>query len=472
MNKTSSIKINFIYNTIYQILSMIVPLITTPYLARVLGAEKIGIFSYSFSIVYYFGLFAMLGVNNYGNRSIAQTRDDKTNNSKTFWGIYLFQLISSIIMVIIYSIYVIAWCDDKIIGWIMVIYIVSAGIDVNWFFFGLEKFKITTIRNVFVKSFTVFGVFVLVKRPSDVYMYAFIYVFGQLVSQIVLWISVRKYIHPCKITAFDIIRHVKPNLILFIPVLGVSLYKIMDKIMLGAMASKVEVGFYESSERVIQVPIALITSLGTVMLPRISNLIANDEKEKSENYLQKSLTFAVFLASSMGFGIMAVAKEFVPIFYGDGYDKCIILFQILLPSCIFLAFANVLRTQFLIPNKMDKSYMVSIFSGACINLLVNAMLIPYFEAVGAAIGTLLAEFTVCFVQCYYVRKYINLYRYIKKSIPYIVAGIVMYVVVYIIPLSLTSTVLTMLVKICIGAIIYLIIISPKILSYLRHNKYN
>lgn len=457
--KVGSVRVNFIYNTVYQISAIIVPLITTPYLARVLGAEQIGVFSYAFSVAYYFGLFAMLGVNNYGNRSIAQSRDDEKLRSRTFYGIYSFQLFSSIIMTLSYVLYVLLWGDDKTIGVLMIIYVISCGLDINWFFFGIEQFKLTTIRNVFIKLFSVVGIFVFVKKPSDVYMYGLIYVLSQLISQLILWITIKKYIIPCRIQIKDITCHIKPNLVLFIPVLAISLYKIMDKIMLGAMISKIEVGYYESCERIIQVPIALINSLGTVMLPRISNLIANNEREEGNRYLKKSLLFAMLLASSMGFGIMGVAREFVPLFYGEGFEKCVGIFQVLLPSCLFLAFANVIRTQYLIPNKMDKAYSVSIISGAVINLLINALLIPVLGAVGAGIGTLCAEASVCIVQCVFVRKELPIKKYFVDVLPFLFVGFLMYAIIFNISLKINSIFSVLCLKIIVGGAIYLFLIG-------------
>lgn len=467
--KVASIKTNFIYNTAYQIMAIVVPLITTPYLSRVLGAEYIGIFSYAFSVVYYFGLFAMLGVNNYGNRSIAAIRDDEDARSKTFWSIYFFQIVTSLMMFVLYVMYIAILCDDKTIGWIMIPYIISCGLDINWFFFGIEQFKLTTIRNIFIKIFSIVGIFIFVKKPTDVYLYALIYVLSQFLSQVILWVSIGKYARKCKIHFSDITQHIKPNIILFIPLLAISLYKIMDKIMLGAIVSKVEVGYYESSERVIQVPVALINSLGTVMLPRISNLIANNERKQSEKYLRKSISFAMFLSFSMGFGIMAVAKEFVPVFYGQGFEKCVLIFQVLLPSCFFLAFANVIRTQYLIPNKMDKEFTVSIITGAMVNFTINLILIPKFASIGAGVGTLCAEASVCLMQCTFVRKKVNLRQYLIDICPFFIAGLVMYFSLQNIVLK-NNGLVAIAIKIFLGIVIYGIVLAMYVLIQKKWKK--
>lgn len=454
-----NIKINLIYNSLYQILTMVIPLITTPYVSRVLGSNGIGRYSYAYAIACYFVMFAMLGVNNYGNRTIATVNEDKAKMSKYFWSIYAFQLIISIFVIIFYIMYVVLWGDDKTIGWIMLIYVISAVLDINWFFFGIEQFKITVIRNSLVKLLSVICIFIFVKTKNDVYTYAFVSVIGVLLSQIILWIMLKKYIRFTRITFKDIIPHIKPNLVLFIPVIAISFYNSMDKIMLGIMSTKTEVGYYGSCEKIIQIPIALITALGTVMLPRISNMLANKREKKTLQYLKKSLILTMFIAAPMSFGIMAVAKEFVPVFYGAGFSKCINIFQFLMPSCLFIAFANVIRTQFLIPHQRNKVYIVSVLAGAITNLLINLLLIPIFKSIGAAIGTLCAELIVCIVQCFYIRKEINTIKYFVYSLPSILMSIIMYIVLRLINLSELSNLSVLFVKIVIGTSIYAVFIT-------------
>lgn len=446
----SSIKKNLIYNWVYQILIIILPLITTPYISRILGADNIGIYSYGYSIAYYFMIFIMLGLNNYGNRTIATVRNNYLNLSKTFCSIYCMQIVISIIMIFIY----IVMCKfilKDIINWIMLIYVISASLDINWFFFGIEEFKLTVSRNIVVKILSTILIFVFVKTQNDIYLYVLIMAMGTLLSQLLLWPFIKKYVTPRKISLSDIVIHIKPNLILFIPVIAVSLYKIMDKIMLGNMSTMTEVGFYESSEKITQIPLALVVSLGTVMLPRISNLIANHKETKS--YFNYSIKLAMFLSTSICFGIMAVADIFVPIFYGAGYEKCIILFRILLPSCIFLSLSDVIRTQHLIPMKKDRIFIYSVSLGALVNIIINIILIPIYNSIGAAIGTLLAEITVCLYQVYIVRKEINIKQYLFSIFSFTFSGILMFVVVSLIPNN-KNIIFVFVEKITIGIIVY------------------
>ncbi|OUQ31576.1 oligosaccharide flippase family protein [Massilimicrobiota timonensis] len=452
----SSIKKNFLYNAFYNILTLILPLITAPYISRVMGPERIGEYSYAYSIASYFGLFILLGLNNYGNRTIASIKDDLDKLNKSFWSIYFMQFIASILVIAIYLIYAMFFAENSLMAFIQTIYIISVALDINWFFFGLEQFKLTVTRNTVIKIITVLSIFIFVKQPSDLYKYALIMVLGPLGSQLFLWTILRKYIKFVKVGVKDIIQHIKPNLILFIPVIAISLYTIMSKIILGNMSNMTEVGYFESANKITQIPAMAVTSLGTVMLPRVSNLVANGKNQESLKYLQKSLVLSVFLSTSMAFGLSAISKEFVPFFYGGGYEKCIIIIPILVISSIFMSWANVIRTQYLIPYKKDHIYIQSVFLGAFINILLNILLIPYFQSIGSSIATLCTEASVCIYQTIKVRDRVNIRLYVSQSFPFLVIALIMYFIVIYIPF-ITNFLITIIIKVIIGAAVYLIL---------------
>lgn len=420
-----------------------------------MGAEKIGIYSYAYSIATYFGLFILLGLNNYGNRTIASVRDDKDKLSKTFCSIYAMQLIMSLFVIIIYILYTLFLSSDRLMAWTQLIYLISVSLDINWFFFGMEQFKLTVSRNTIIKILNLIFIFVLVKNQSDLYIYGLIMVCGPLLSQLILWLFIKKYIIFRRVSLNDVYVHVKPNLILFIPVIAISLYTIMDRVMLGMMSSMTEVGYYENSNKLTQIPVMAISSLGTVMLPRISNMISNGRKEESIRYIQKSLILSILLSTSMAFGLCAVSNEFVPIFYGNGFGKCKNVISILVLSSIFISWANVIRTQYLIPNKKDKIYIVSVFLGAIVNVIINLILIPKLMSIGAAIGTICAEFSVCAYQTYKIKNELNIKLYIKQSIPLVLVSMVMCLIVLSVPF-IKNIIVTLFLKVFIGIITYII----------------
>ena len=468
MVKTSSPKKNFLYNSAYQLLILVVPLIIAPYLSRVLGPNGVGIYSYTYSIVYYFMMITLLGVNNYGNRRVAQVRDNKRKLSKEFWSIYCLQLIMGSIMILLYLLYIFFFVNDfKFIAIIQTIYIFSAILDINWLFFGLEEFKKTIIRNSFVKIGSVLLIFLLVNNENDVWKYALIMSAMTCLSQIVLWSFIKGKITFIKITWKDIFKHIKPNLVLFIPVIAVSLYKIMDKIMLGGMTSVSEVGLYENAEKILNVPLAIITALGTVMLPRMSNIVAKKDFRQAKKYISKSIVFIMFLSYAMLCGLIVIGYKFAPFFFGEEFQKTGLLIILLAITLPFISFANVLRTQFLIPMEKDKIYIKSVFLGAFTNLFMNIIFIPKYGSIGACYGTIAAEFIVMLYQAVSINGDLPVISYFLDTIPFLIKSLIMLLIIY--PLNYLTLPywLILLLQIIIGMITYALMNIKYILSIIK-----
>lgn len=450
-------KKNFIYNVIYQILILILPLITMPYVSRVLGADGVGIYSYTYSIAYYFMIIAMLGLNNYGNRTIAKVRDNKESLSKEFCSIYTLQLITSMIMVICYLLYVNLFDNQyKEIAYIQLLYVISSMFDINWFFFGIEKFKLTITRNTLIKVLSLILIFIFVRTENDVWKYTAILAGSTLFSNIVLFSFLRKYIKLVKVTKDEILKHLKPNLGLFLPVIAVSIYKIMDKIMLGAMSNVAEVGYYENAEKIANVPLTIIMALGTVMLPRVSNMISNNQEAKVKELLNKTMPFIMFLAFPMTLGVIAISKDFSIIFFGNEFEKSGYLIQLLSITLIPLSWGNVIRTQYLIPMERDKEYIISAFLGAIVNFIMNLIFIPIYASIGACIGTICAEFIVMFYQSFAVRKNLDFKQYIRHSYIFFIKGMIMFVIIMIIGNYISNSLNRIIVQVMVGGFIYFI----------------
>ncbi len=427
--KPNSIKKNFIYNTAYHIFLIILPLITTPYISRILGADAIGQFSYNYAIAVIFVMFSMLGLSNYGNRTIAECKKSPSKLSESFWSIYAMQVASSAIVIVAYVSFL-SITNAPQVAIIMLVHVISSMFDVNWLFFGLEKFKMATMRSIVIKTLMAACVFLFVKTENDLPIYTLIMCLSSLLTQVSLWPYIIKNIGFSKVSCKQVLRHVKPNLILFIPVIAIGIYRYMDKVMLGLMSTSAEVGFYESADKIINVPMALVNSLGVVMLPRVTNLLSCSKIKTASKYMEKSICFAMFIVTSMCFGIMAISELFVPLYFGNGFEKCSSLFYILLPSCIFIAFANVIRTQYLIPTKRDKIYVTSIIIGAIVNVVFNALLIPSLASIGAAVGTFLAQASVCIYQAFMVREELPIGKYLKQTVPFVISGAVMFLILF------------------------------------------
>ena len=451
-----SLKKNIIYQSAYQILLIIMPLITSPYLSRVLGPEGLGINSYNYSIVYYFMLFAGLGISNYGNRSIAASRNNLIIKSKTFWEILCAHFMLSGIVIFVYILYGIFISDYKVVTFIQLMYLIGVFFDISWFYFGEEKFANIVFVNLVCKILTFTSTFLFVKDENDLIIYIFIISLGYLWGYILQWMFLPKSVIWIKPDIQGILRHIKPMFILFLPSIAVSLYKVMDKIMLGRISAITEVAFYTNAEDVINIPISIVGAFGTVMLSRTSNLIAKGEIDKSKSYIQDSLIVVSWLAMALMFGISAISYNFTIIFWGKEFVSCAPLISILVFTIPFITVANIVRTQYLIPNCRDLEYLFSIITGAVINFCLNFLLIPRLGAMGAAIGTLFAEAGVCIVQILFVYKEIPILKYLKCNLPYLVFGIVMYIFVNRVNSFIENKILCLFVQIIPGIVIYVI----------------
>ena len=333
--ENKSIKKNFLYNLIYQVLILILPIITTPYISRALGTEGVGIYSFTVSIVTYFTLFGSLGVAMYGQREIAYARDDKEKRKKAFIEIVLFRFITMAISIVVFILTYVTHDIYKEYYQILILYLLAFAFDISWFFQGMEEFKKTVVRNVVVRLLSVACIFIFVKNPSDLSKYLLIYSLADLIGNISLWFYLPRYFKGVSIKHINIKKHVIPILMLFIPQIAVKIYNIIDKTMIGYMITdKSPLGNYEEAYKVINVLFTVVSSLGIVMVPRIASIFASGDKRKLNEYILKSFRFTFFLAFPMMMGIIAISNEFVPIFLGEEYKDAAVIVNILAPTIL------------------------------------------------------------------------------------------------------------------------------------------
>lgn len=438
---------------------MITPLITSPYIARILGADNIGIYTYCNAYALYFFIFAMLGVNDYGNRTIAKSRDDKERLSENFWQIYYLQFFLTTISLLLYVISILFFTTDyHIVRLILLAYVASAFFDVNWFAFGMEEFKFTSVRNVIIRLLIVFAIFSFVKTEQDITIYTSILVLGNFFSNLPLWFLVLKKTKIKKPSFRIIVGHIKPNLILFFPVIATTIYQQIDKLMLGYSSETSEVGFYQNAENVVTLLTFFTTAIVTVMLPHISNLISQNKYLESIDLTKKTLFYSTLLNIAMTFGLASIASIFIPWFLGVGFERSADLVKILSPIIIVSGVSNIVRYGYLIPKEMDKVFSSSIMLGAVLNIILNLFFIPKYQAEGAAYATIAAYSFVMFFQMFFSYKEINYLKIFVQTIPYFFLGVVMFVVVYLINLKLNFSTKAIIIAIDVfmGGGIYLI----------------
>lgn len=447
---------NFIYNVLYQAFIYIFPLITIPYISRKLGVDNIGIYSYTYSIVNCLMLFSMLGINNYGNREISKSRDDKSKMSKLFFSIYGLQLLCGSILFLLYLIYIILFCHNyKIIFICQIVNFISVFFDINWFYFGLEQFKLTIRRNILIKLISTVFIFLLVKNENDLIVYTIIMGTANLLSQLYLFLKLKNFIEFKKVHFSDMKKHLKSCIILFIPVLAYSVYRIMDKTMIGLLSSVTQLGYYENAEKIINIPIAVITALGTVMLPRMSYLLEN-KSDDVEKTISQSLKLSMLLAMNMFFGILLIAKDGSIIIFGKDFANSGFIMQLLSVTIVVSAWASVFRTQYLIPKSKDNIYVVTTIIGAILNFILNLIFIPMYGAVGACIGTIVAELFLCVSQSFCLRKIFPYSRYFILLFKELVKALIIYVIAYSITVSVSNIYVKLVLQVIIYSVIFII----------------
>ena len=454
--KKQSMKRNYIYNLIYQLFMIVLPIITTPYLSRVLGAENIGIYSYTLSIVTYFVLFGTLGISMYGQREIAYLQDDEEKRSIKFFELLILKSISMIIAITIFSL--IFTIDNKydIFYRILIIEMIANIFDISWLYQGLEQFRNIIFKNTIVKILGIVLIFVFVRTQNDLWKYILIYTGFNLLGNLSLWIDLNKYIIKVNLKKLNIKKIIIPVILLMIPQIAIQIYTVLDKTMIGSILKDMtEVGYYEQSQKIIKTALTIVTALGTLMIPKISNIFSKGDKKQLNDNIKLSFNFTFFLAFLIMFGIIAVSDDFVPWFYGPGYDQVKNLLIVFSPMILFIGISNIVGVQYLVPTKKQNLLTVSVVCASLINVCLNLLFIPVYKSMGAAIASVFAELSVCLIQLFFVRKEINIVDIIKLSIKYLISGLVMCTCIIFISHFLPSTIIGTVIEIIVGAIIYI-----------------
>ena len=421
---------NYIFNLIYQVIALALPLVTTPYLSRVLGADGIGKYSFAQSIVSYFALFAALGTTLYGQRQIARVNADPEERSRLFWEIFIFRVLGACIAAGIYCVTIIpVYSASALLYAVAAIEIVTVAFDITWFYQGMENFQPIAVATAVGRILAMAAIFIFVKEKNDLIIYVICYCASLLVGNIFSWKSIRQYLVPVRPRGFKIAKHFLPALSLFASQFAIQIYTVLDKTMIGLITrSDFENGYYEQSQKLIKVLIALVTSLGVVVASRVAVLWKEERKKDVYEMIYGSFRFVFALGLPMAAGTMLILSRFVPIFYGSGFEPVIPIICILVFMFPVLGCSNVIGIQLLVPSGRERSLTVSVIVGALVNVVLNAFLIVYFAARGAALASVIAELAVTAVQFWFVRKEIKISRVLRIFARYALFTVIMGVV--------------------------------------------
>lgn len=459
---------NYLYNAGYQILNMLIPLITVPYISRVLGAHDVGINEYTNSWVTFFYLMGQMGITLYGNREIAYHRDDLYERSRTFWGVESLQVFTISLSLIAYLMAVFLFSTTfKYYFLMQALWIVATGVDVSWYFMGLENFRVTVMRNALVKIASVILIFTFIKSTTDLGLYILILGGSQLVGNLTLWPYLRGNLIWVKMREWHPFKHFYPSLLLFIPTITTQVYLVLNRLMLGHMSSQEALGNFGQSDKIVKFVLAIVTATGTVMLPHVANKFAKSDIKGVRNSLYASFDFVSSIAVPMMFGLMAISHKFAPWFLGSDFIPSGEIMFVESPVIVFIAWSNVTGTQYLMPINRVKEFTTSVTIGAVSNVFFNLFLIKLWGADGAALATVGSEFLVTASQMIMIRKTIKRRVMFREVWKYFLSGIVMFIIVNRICQAIRMTIANLVLEVVVGVVIYglgLILLKAKIIN--------
>ena len=458
---TASIKKNYIYSALAKVFALLIPILITPYLARVLEPDGNGVISFVASIVSYFVIASNIGIETYGQKIISKNRDNKAYLKQFLIEITVLRaILTGICLVIYYVTFVLVLKANTMLYAIYGLPLMAVAIDFTWFFQGVEDFKKIAFANILSKVLYVVLVFVLVKEKKDLNLSAFILVVTNALPYFFLIPFIFKYTRRIKLeNRINPFCHFKECMVYFVPTIAIQIYTILDKTMIGLITnSDFENGYYEKAEQLAKLPITIITMMNIIMRSRISYYYANQEFEKIKHLTKKSASFSLLLAIPIMFGLIVTAKRFVPIYLGDGYEECIPLVYIFSPLILIIGVSNLLGTHYYTPFDKQRISNRFLIIGAIINVLLNAILIYYFKARGAAISSIVAELVITLLYLWFAKDFFTFKDFIKVGYKYLISGSIMFVTLLVLNYYLPMGIWFLILEIGIGMGEYFILL--------------
>ncbi len=462
----NEVKKNYFFNLMFQVLNIVAPLITMPYVSRVLGAAGVGEYSYTYSIVSYFLIVASLGTSLYGCREISNNYTNKEKKSQVFWEILIIRICASSVVtlgyIILINLHKFSALDKRLLL-INVLYIIGTALDISWLYQGEQRFDIITIFSLVNRIVTILLVFFLIKTHLDISKYVLIHASMYLINSVFYFIPLGNVVNLVSVKKLEIARHILPVLILLVPQISKEVYSVLDKTMIGEFYSDRSLnGYYEQAVNIVSMSMTIITSLNIVMMSKLSQDYSESKKENVISNVKNSFQFVWFIGIPLCVGIVSVIDLFVPLFFGNGYEPVINLVYILTLRILCIGISNVIGIQYLITLRRHRDFNISILVGLVANGFFNWILIPKYNVYGAAFATVISEALVTITQLLFVKDEISMKNIFPKEIikRVIVSGIMWLVLLkvkQILCVSLNNYFIILFICIIIGGGIYIVI---------------
>ena len=394
-------------NAILTMSSIIFPIITWPYVSRILLPDGTGKVSFATSVIGYFSMFAQLGIPTYGIRACVKVRDNKKELSRTVQEIMVINLITCAIVYVVFFgavAFVPRLQDERMLYIVMSLTILLNAIGVEWLYKAMEQYSYITIRSVFFKFVALVALLLLVHEKQDYIIYGGITIFASSASNIMNFFHIRKYVSLRPVGGYHLKKHLKLIVIFFAMSVATTIYTHLDTVMLGFMKDDTEVGYYSAAVKIKTILVSLVTSASAVLLPRMTYYVETRNKEDFYRIAKKTMNLIFLLATPMMIYFILYAKEGIFFLSGDAYTNSIIPMQIIMPTLLLIGMTNILGIQIMIPMGKEKQVLYSEIAGAIVDLIINILLIPKFGSAGAAFGTLVAELVVFIYQFFAIRE--------------------------------------------------------------------
>ncbi|AYG01578.1 flippase [Lactococcus allomyrinae] len=447
---------NMFYSTAYQMIAVAIPLITMPYISRVLGTSGIGINSFTLSLVSYFTLIGALGIQTYGNREIAYYQKDLYQRSKVFFELIILQFTAVFVTIGSFLLFVSFYHNPQVQFYLLLqgVVLFSTLFNISWFFMGIENFRIIVVRNSIINIVVVVLTFLLVQHKEDLWIYILLTSAAPVLANITVWPFLRHEILKIPLKDLNVIHHLKPTLVLFIPQVSVSIYLSLNKSMLGFLDGYESSGYFSQADSIVRVAFTAVSSFGAAFLPRLSNLFSENREDEVKNLTLKSVDLMNAISIFAIAGLMGTSQTFAVFFFGKNFYKVGNLILVEALVIIFFSWATVFGSQYLLAAKRNKDFTISSIAALVVNIIANLALIPLLGVMGAVIATLLSEFTVAFYRIYVVRGVFPLSQILRGFWKYLLGGGGVFIVLYIINFYNSPSIISYVLQVIVACMIY------------------
>ncbi|MBO0411985.1 oligosaccharide flippase family protein [Enterococcus hulanensis] len=420
---------NIFYNATYQIFIILIPIITVPYVSRILGAKQLGINSFLVSIDTFLGVIILMGLSQLGVRVISrsQLKEDIREN---FFRLWKLQLLTGIVVISAFCLFTIFFTKDSIYYWLQIPFLISYTLDISWFFIGIGEIKTVISRNTVVKILALIFIFLFVKNKDDLSIYMLINSVGTMLANCFFWISLRKYISingrgkkkSLKFFSIDSKPFLPQALVLLIPQIAVQVYTSLDKTVVGWLAGSTELSYYDQSQKIARIVLSIVTSISIVLMPTMAKMDLDDRgEEKLTKILKVSYDYTLIISLFFTCYLSLISETFVPFFFGNNFNPMIPNMRFVSLIIVPIAIGGVFANQYTLAKGMYREYSIPYVIGAVTNIVLNLTLVPLFHANGGTASLIITEYFVCFLRIFLIRKHLSFAAIFKGQVKYFIA---------------------------------------------------